>query len=226
MLVPTQQIRPKVVRSGHQRSTDSQLWKSKSIKSQPLGKAVIQRHDTNHRTEYSKVTSTVTCEWNGNAVDSKAIIMTKNTALLSWRAKRTCKLICFFRPLGQSGGKCEKRVEGNQRTEFVNDASSDWKARGRCSLPPYARRTDRQVDTYGDRWMMQRLQHRGKRDQMSTARWTRPWPGIQMLSHIYHHTAYERTLFPDEPCSRSAVCTFILLFFFFFACCVIWLTLA
>lgn len=139
------------------------------------------------------------------------MVFYKNTH--SWRAKWACVLIAFIHCL--AGVKASVRQEEwRERIELFNDVSFAWKVSGRCSPPTYARQTDRQVDSYEDRWMMQRLQHWGKWDQMLTARWTDPWSGLQMFSHIYHHMVCECILL-DEPCSHSAICKFVLFFFFF-----------
>lgn len=88
--------------------------------------------------------------------------------------------------------------EWSERMELFNDTSFPWGATGWCSLTTYARQTDRQFDSYEDRWTMQCLQHWGKWDQMLTVRWTDLWSGLQMFSHIFYHMVCERVVFPDE----------------------------
>lgn len=116
----------------------------------------------------------------------------KNAALQRWRAK----VGMHVNWLHSCTGSESRRVWGSQewrgRTELFNVASFAWEASGWCSLPTYAIQTDRQDDSYEDRWMMQRLRHWGKEwDRMLTVRWTDPCSGLQMFSHICYHMVSE-----------------------------------
>lgn len=89
----------------------------------------------------------------------------------------------------RSRGQC--KVRSGEWIEPFNDISFACEARGRGSLPAYARQTDRQVDSYEDRWMMQRLQHLGKWDQVSAAAaWTDPPPIPRLAFKESHSVSY------------------------------------
>lgn len=59
--------------NGKRWSETPSWWRSKSLKSKPLGKATIQQRDTNYGREHAKMTSAITCEWHENAVESEGL---------------------------------------------------------------------------------------------------------------------------------------------------------
>lgn len=192
--------------------------KSKSFKSQPLG--LSRSNMTQIMKEQHSQTSTQ--KWprksHLNAMQMLYVFFFfLNAALQRWRAK----VGMHVNRLHSRTGSESRRVWGPQewrgRTELFNVASFAWEASGWCSSPTYAIQTDRQDDSYEDRWMMQRLRHWGKEwDQMLTVRWTDPCSGLQMFSHICYHMVSEgiQHLFLDETRFYFAISKS---FYFFFS---------